>query len=173
MWFPRWSILVEKYFNFCQKLPIQTAHHIFLESRHLEVTKNLYYVLSSRRSQIPIFLGSTSWTKNFIPKTRHSLCTALFLTLTTNSIKSHKMEAESKSASEHSKILFFINTKIISIKEVNLSTKGHRHILKSQSTNEKLLKKTPLKQYWGTLLKKNVKHLQNIELNLLPLLEHK
>ena len=147
MWFPRWSILVEKYFNFCQKLPIQTAHHIFLESRHLEVTKNLYYVLSSRRSQIPIFLGSTSWTKNFIPKTRHSLWTALFLTLTTNSIKSHKMEAESKSASEHSKTLFFINTKIISIKEVNLSTKGHRHILKSQSTNEKLLKKTPLKQY--------------------------
>ena len=147
MWFPRWSILVVKYFNFCQKLPIQTAHHIFLESRYLEVTKNLYYVLSSRRSQIPIFLGSTSWTKNFIPKTRHSLCTALFLTLTTNSIKSDKLETESKSASEHSKTLFSINIKRISIKGVNLSTKGHRHILKGQSTNEKLLKKTPLKQF--------------------------
>ena len=27
-----------------------------------EVTKNLYYVLSTRRIQIPIFLGSSSWT---------------------------------------------------------------------------------------------------------------
>ena len=55
---------------------------------------------------------------------------------------------------------------------MNLSTKGHRHILKGQSKNVKLLKKTPLKQYWGTLLKSDLKHLQNIELNLLPLLEH-
>ena len=147
MWFPRWSILVVKYLNFCQKLPIQTVHHIFLEIRHPEVTKNLYYVLSSRRSQISIFLGSSSWTIHFIIKTRHSLCTALFLTLTTNSIKSDKLETESKSASEHSKTLFFINIKRISIKGVNLSTKGHRHILKGQSTNEKLFKKNPLKQY--------------------------
>ena len=82
------------------------------------------------------------------------------------------METERKSASEHSKTLFFVNIKNISIKEVNLSTKGHRHILKGQSKNEKLLKKTPLKQYWGTLSRSNLKHLQNIELNLLPLLEH-
>ena len=81
------------------------------------------------------------------PMTRHTLCTALFLTLTTNSIKSGKMETGSKSASKHSKTLFFVNIKSISIKEVNLSTKGHRHILKGQSKNEKLLKKTPLKQY--------------------------
>ena len=47
---------------FHQKLPIQTAHHTFLESRHPEVTKNLYYVLPTRGSQIPIFLGSSSWT---------------------------------------------------------------------------------------------------------------
>ena len=47
---------------FHQKLLIQTAHQTFLESRHPEVTKNLYYVLSTRRSQIPIFLGSSSWT---------------------------------------------------------------------------------------------------------------
>ena len=67
------------------------------------------------------------------PMTRHSLCTALFMTPTTNSIKSGKMETESKSASEHSKTLFFVNIKSISIKEVNLSTKGHRHILKGQS----------------------------------------
>ena len=39
-----WSIVV-KYFNFEQKLPIGTVHHIFLESRHPEVTKNSYYVL--------------------------------------------------------------------------------------------------------------------------------
>ena len=78
---------------------------------------------------------------HFIPKIRHSLCTALFLPPTTKSIKSDKMETERKSASQHSKNLFFINIKSFSIKEVNLSTKGHRHILKGQSKNEKLLKK--------------------------------
>ena len=36
---PFWSI---KYLNFGQKLPIWTAHCTFLESRHNEVTKNLY-----------------------------------------------------------------------------------------------------------------------------------
>ena len=30
-----------------QRLPIWTPHHTFLESRHPEVTKNLYYVLST------------------------------------------------------------------------------------------------------------------------------
>ena len=43
--------------------PIQTAHHTFVESRRPEVTKNLYYVLSTCWSQISIFLGSSSWTK--------------------------------------------------------------------------------------------------------------
>ena len=43
-------------------LPIQTAHHTFLESRHSEITKNLYYGLSTYRSQIAIFLGSSSST---------------------------------------------------------------------------------------------------------------
>ena len=77
---------------------------------------------------------------HFIPKIGYSLCAALFLTPTTNSINSDKIETESKSASEHSKNLFFVNFKSISIKEADLSTKGHRHILKSQSKNEKLLK---------------------------------
>ena len=126
---------------FGQKLPIQTAHHTFLESRHPEVTNNLYYVFYSSQSQIPIFLESSSWTIHFIPKTRHSLCTALFLTPSTNSIKSGKMETESESASEHSKAFFFVNIKGISIKKVNLSIKGYRHILKGQLKNEKLLKK--------------------------------
>ena len=45
---PFWSV---KYINFGQQLPIQTAHHIFPESRHTEVTKNLYYVLSPVGSQ--------------------------------------------------------------------------------------------------------------------------
>ena len=38
---PFWS---EKYHTtiFAQKLPIWTAHHIFLESRHPEATENLY-----------------------------------------------------------------------------------------------------------------------------------
>ena len=56
------------------------------------------------------------------------------------------METESKSASENSKTHFFVNIYSISIKVVNLSTKEHRHTLKGQSKNEKLLEKTPLKQ---------------------------
>ena len=47
---------------FVRKLPIQTAHHTFRERRRSEVTKNLYYVSSTRRSQIAIFLGSSPWT---------------------------------------------------------------------------------------------------------------
>ena len=78
---------------------------------------------------------------HFIPKIRYSLSTALFLTPTTNSIKSDKMETKSKSASKHSKNPFFVNIKRISIKEVNLSTKGHKHNLKGQTKNEKLFKK--------------------------------
>ena len=54
MWSPLWSILVCKVF--VQKLPICTAHHTFLESRQSEVTKNLYYVLSTHQGQICIFL---------------------------------------------------------------------------------------------------------------------
>ena len=63
MWSPLWSILV---FKIPQKLLIQTANHIFLESRHSGVTKNLYYVLSTRWNQIPIFLGSSSCTKKLV-----------------------------------------------------------------------------------------------------------
>ena len=40
-----------KYLNFGQKLPIRTAHHAFIESRHLDVTKNPYYVLFPKGSQ--------------------------------------------------------------------------------------------------------------------------
>ena len=43
-----WSV---KYLSFEQKLPIRTAHHIFLECRHPEFTKNPYYVLSPKGSQ--------------------------------------------------------------------------------------------------------------------------
>ena len=69
-----------------------------------------------------------------IPKIRdqYSSCTVLFLTPASNSIKSAKMETKSKSASQHSKKFFFVNIKSISIKEENLSTKRHKHILKGQ-----------------------------------------
>ena len=40
-----------KYLSFEQRLLIRTAHHIFLESRHHEVTKNPYYVLSPKGNQ--------------------------------------------------------------------------------------------------------------------------
>ena len=63
MWSPLWFSLVCKCFG--QKLSIQTARHTFLESRHPEVTENLYYDLSTRQSQITIFLGSRSWTNIF------------------------------------------------------------------------------------------------------------
>ena len=43
-----WSV---KYVNSGQKLPIKTNHHTFLESGHPDVTKNQYYVLSSKGSQ--------------------------------------------------------------------------------------------------------------------------
>ena len=62
---------------------------------------------------------------------QHSSCTALFMTPISHSIKSDKMETESKSASHHSKNIFFVNIKIVSTKEVNLSTKRHRHIPRS------------------------------------------
>ena len=39
-----------KYLNFEQKLPIRTAHHIFL-SRNPDITKNPYYVLSPKGNQ--------------------------------------------------------------------------------------------------------------------------
>ena len=45
---PFWFV---KYLNFGQKLPIRTAHHTFLESRHPEVTKNPCCVLSPKGSQ--------------------------------------------------------------------------------------------------------------------------
>ena len=40
-----------KYLNFWPKATVQTAHYTFLESRNPEVTKNLYYVLSTHWSQ--------------------------------------------------------------------------------------------------------------------------
>ena len=46
--------------TFRQKLLIRTAHHTFLESRHPEVIKDLYYVLSTHRSQIPIVLTASA-----------------------------------------------------------------------------------------------------------------
>ena len=51
MWSPSWSILVCNTSISSQKLSIRAAHH-----------KNLHYVLSTHQSQIPILLGSSSWT---------------------------------------------------------------------------------------------------------------
>ena len=48
---PFWPV---KYLNFGQKLPIQTTHHTYLESRHPEVIKNPYYVfpLEGRQKKV-------------------------------------------------------------------------------------------------------------------------
>ena len=53
-----WSV---KYLNFRQKLPMWTAHHTFLESRHPEVTKNLNYVLLSEGSQKKVSAHGAFW----------------------------------------------------------------------------------------------------------------
>ena len=45
---PFWSV---KHLNFEQTLPIWTAHHTFPESKHPEVTKNPYHILSLEGSQ--------------------------------------------------------------------------------------------------------------------------
>ena len=63
---PFWSV---KHHNIGQKLPIRTAHYTFLESRHREVTKNPYYVLSPRgtknRYQLMDYLVHLSGTRIF------------------------------------------------------------------------------------------------------------
>ena len=42
-----------------------TNSDTFLESRHPEVTENLYHILSTRQSGIPIFLASSSWANRY------------------------------------------------------------------------------------------------------------
>ena len=56
---PFWSV---KYLNFGQKLPIQTTHHTFLESRHPEVTKIYIMFCPPTGARYSFFLGSSSWT---------------------------------------------------------------------------------------------------------------
>ena len=63
-----WSI---KYLNFQQELPIRTTHPIFLESRHPEVTKNPYYVVSPKGNQKKVFADG------LIPVCRVSISTIL------------------------------------------------------------------------------------------------
>ena len=60
---PLWSLLVCKTPHFLGKsYQFRQLLTLFPEGRHPEVTKNLYFVLSTRRSQIPIVLDSSSWT---------------------------------------------------------------------------------------------------------------
>ena len=75
---PLWSILVccesvafrqkLRYFTsiFDGKLPVQTADHTSLESRHPELTKNPYYVVHPPEPNTH-FLGSNLWTKMHDP----------------------------------------------------------------------------------------------------------
>ena len=59
MWSPLRSILACKISKYLVRT-YQFREFVTFFYRHPEVTKNLYYVLYIRRSQIPIFLGS--WT---------------------------------------------------------------------------------------------------------------
>ena len=68
MWSPFGSFWSGKYFNFGQKLPIRTAHHTFPESRHPEVTKSPYHVLSHDGSLwTMVFINQVYY--KFIPMT--------------------------------------------------------------------------------------------------------
>ena len=51
-----------KYLNFCPKATDSDSSSHFSRKQTPEVAKNLHYVLSTCRSQIPIFLGSSSCT---------------------------------------------------------------------------------------------------------------
>ena len=57
LWIWKYPIFISVRSILVSKIP-----HNFIESRHPEVTKNLYYALSTSRSQILIFWGSSSWT---------------------------------------------------------------------------------------------------------------
>ena len=48
MWSPFWSILACKIPQFRAKATDSDSHHVFLESRHSEVTKNLYCFVAQR-----------------------------------------------------------------------------------------------------------------------------
>ena len=50
-----------KYTNLGQNLPIRIAHHTFLQSRHPEVPKTSYYVLSPKGGPKK---GISSWTNS-------------------------------------------------------------------------------------------------------------
>ena len=50
-----------KYLNFGQKLLIRTPHHTLLENIHAEVTKNPYYVLSTKGSQKKVSIYGLSY----------------------------------------------------------------------------------------------------------------
>ena len=61
-----WSV---KYFNFEQKLPIRTAHHIFLESRQPEVTK-IHIMFCPRRGAKK---GISLWTNTSVQRCLYPL----------------------------------------------------------------------------------------------------
>ena len=60
-----WSILICKIHQFFAKsnwfAQLIILFKKVLENKYPEFTKNLYYVFSTHRSQIPIFLGSSLW----------------------------------------------------------------------------------------------------------------
>ena len=80
---PLWSILVCKVPQFWANLPIRTAHYTFLENRHPEVTKNLYYVLFPEGSQIKVSVyGLISKRSPCLSKTGNLCCSQLTSTRT-------------------------------------------------------------------------------------------
>ena len=50
-----------KYLNFGEKLLMRTANHTLQESRHPEVTKNQYYILSSEGRQKKLSARGLLW----------------------------------------------------------------------------------------------------------------
>ena len=70
---PLWCILVCKTLQFLVKSYRLRQLFIFFLSRHSKVTKSQYCILSTWRSQIPIFVASKSWFKRYTSKPKANI----------------------------------------------------------------------------------------------------
>ena len=112
-----WSILVCKIPHFLAKsYQLRQLITLFQKIDTLRLLKIYSMFCSLAGAKYPFF------NVQLMDYTFHSQDQTLLMHCS-NSIKSGQMETESKSAFEHSKTLFFVNSKNISIKELNLSTK--------------------------------------------------
>ena len=141
MWSPRWSILVCKIPQFLAKsYQFRQLITLFQKVDTLRLLTIYIMFCTPARAKYPIFRFQ------LMDYTFHSP-EQTFLMHCSFSDSDHQQHQVRQNGNRKQisfrafKNSFFVNLKSISIKEGNLSTKGHRHILKGLSKNEKLLKK--------------------------------